>query len=212
MRCAAGGGAHAAASVAVPGCQRLRLCCWGPAAGLPGGRRLSRTVWPLLFCFFCWLACTRPRRFTRLPPAHPATHPSSLPFPPQVAAEIDARSLYASPFPHTASLDALSDFFRQHGGVRCVRMRRHVTSKDFKGSVFVELDSAEEAQRVRGRACGGDTPGALVSRGLAGRQAGTCATRQMQARCAAQLPQPARVCMLVDACPACPTCRCWAWS
>ncbi|PSC69422.1 la 1 [Micractinium conductrix] len=68
----------------------------------------------------------------------------------EVAAEIDARSLYASPFPHTASLDALSDFFRQHGGVRCVRMRRHVTSKDFKGSVFVELDSAEEAQRVLG--------------------------------------------------------------
>lgn len=33
----------------------------------------------------------------------------------QVSREVDARSLYASPFPFDATLDALSDFFRQHG-------------------------------------------------------------------------------------------------
>jgi hypothetical protein len=31
-----------------------------------------------------------------------------------------------------------------------VRMRRHIKSKDFKGSVFVELKDVEEAQRVAG--------------------------------------------------------------
>lgn len=34
------------------------------------------------------------------------------------------------------------------GEVRCVRMRRHLTSKDFKGSVFVELASEAEAEKV----------------------------------------------------------------
>ncbi|KAL4442520.1 hypothetical protein ABPG77_005104 [Micractinium sp. CCAP 211/92] len=68
----------------------------------------------------------------------------------EVAREVDERSLYASPFPFDATLDALSDFFRQHGSVQCVRMRRHLQSKDFKGSVFVEFSSVEEAQKVRG--------------------------------------------------------------
>ena len=30
-----------------------------------------------------------------------------------------------------------------------MRMRRHMASKDFKGSVFVELASVEEADKVR---------------------------------------------------------------
>jgi len=30
-----------------------------------------------------------------------------------------------------------------------VRLRRHPTSKDFKGSLFIELTSKEEAERVR---------------------------------------------------------------
>ena len=34
---------------------------------------------------------------------------------PQVSREVDSRSIYASPFPFDATLDALSDFFRQHG-------------------------------------------------------------------------------------------------
>lgn len=65
-----------------------------------------------------------------------------------MAAEVDARSLYASPFPHDASLDALAAFFKAAGEARSVRMRRHATSKDFKGSCFIEFASAEEAERV----------------------------------------------------------------
>ena len=41
-----------------------------------------------------------------------------------------------------------TEFFAKVGDVRSVRMRRHLSSKDFRGSVFVELSSTEEAQRV----------------------------------------------------------------
>ena len=68
----------------------------------------------------------------------------------EVAAEVDARSLYASPFPFDTTLDALTAFFAHHARVNCVRMRRHLTSKDFKGSVFVEFATKEEAERVAG--------------------------------------------------------------
>ena len=43
---------------------------------------------------------------------------------------------------------SLTEFFAKVGDVRSVRMRRHLSSKDFRGSVFVELSSTEEAQRV----------------------------------------------------------------
>ena len=36
--------------------------------------------------------------------------------------------------------------------MRSVRMRRHLRSGDFKGSVFVEFDSEDLAKEVRGRA------------------------------------------------------------
>lgn len=65
---------------------------------------------------------------------------------------IDERSLYAAPFPFDATLDAVQDMFAKHGPVNCVRFRRHLTSKDFKGSVFVEFtskDAAEEVRRLR---------------------------------------------------------------
>jgi len=40
-------------------------------------------------------------------------------------------------------------FFEQQGTVRSVRMRRHLRSGDFKGSVFVEFDSEGLAKEVR---------------------------------------------------------------
>lgn len=40
------------------------------------------------------------------------------------------------------------EFFSSHAKINAVRMRRHLTSKDFKGSVFVEAASEEEAKRV----------------------------------------------------------------
>lgn len=64
-------------------------------------------------------------------------------------AQIDQRSLYASPFPHDTSLDGIAGFFQQRAPVNCVRMRRHAESKDFRGSVFVEFADEEAAQKVR---------------------------------------------------------------
>lgn len=67
-----------------------------------------------------------------------------------VVKEVDSRSIYAAPFPFDATLDSLVDFFETIGDLNCIRMRRHLTSKDFKGSIFVEFSSVEEAQRVQG--------------------------------------------------------------
>ena len=43
----------------------------------------------------------------------------------------------------------LTEFFIQHGPVNCIRLRRHISSKDFKGSVFVEFASVADAEKVR---------------------------------------------------------------
>eukprot|EP00197_Chlamydomonas_leiostraca_P002117 CAMPEP_0202857828 /NCGR_PEP_ID=MMETSP1391-20130828/618_1 /ASSEMBLY_ACC=CAM_ASM_000867 /TAXON_ID=1034604 /ORGANISM="Chlamydomonas leiostraca, Strain SAG 11-49" /LENGTH=442 /DNA_ID=CAMNT_0049536685 /DNA_START=156 /DNA_END=1480 /DNA_ORIENTATION=- len=67
-----------------------------------------------------------------------------------VSAEVDARSLYVRPFPLDTDLDKLTEFFASHAPVNCVRMRRHLSSKQFKGSVFVEFASAEDADKVLG--------------------------------------------------------------
>ena len=64
-------------------------------------------------------------------------------------AAIDERSLYAAPFPHDESLDSLTAVFTAHAPVNSLRMRRHLNSKDFRGSVFVEFGSREDAERVR---------------------------------------------------------------
>lgn len=66
-------------------------------------------------------------------------------------AKIDQRSLYASPFPFKASLDAITEFFQDRAPVNCVRMRRHMESKDFRGSVFVEFSDEASAQKVHAR-------------------------------------------------------------
>jgi lupus La protein len=57
--------------------------------------------------------------------------------------------LYAGPFPFDTSLDEIVNFFEGVSKINSVRMRRHVNSKDFKGSVFVEFCTPEEAQRVQ---------------------------------------------------------------
>lgn len=63
---------------------------------------------------------------------------------------IDKRSLYAVPFPHDATLDAMTAAFATVAPVQSLRMRRHLQTKDFRGSVFVEFESEEVAQRVSG--------------------------------------------------------------
>lgn len=66
----------------------------------------------------------------------------------EVAKKVDARSLYASPFPFDTTLDAATAFFNTVAPVNCVRLRRHIVSKDFRGSVFVEFASEEQAAEV----------------------------------------------------------------
>lgn len=75
-------------------------------------------------------------------------HLQALPAESEVSAAIDARSLYARPFPMDATIDALTDFFAKAAPVNCVRLRRHFTSKSFKGSVFVELTTVEDMEKV----------------------------------------------------------------
>ena len=48
----------------------------------------------------------------------------------------------------TATIDEITAFFSQHATVRSVRLRRHITSKDFKGSVFVELADAAACEKL----------------------------------------------------------------
>lgn len=66
----------------------------------------------------------------------------------EVAKEIDDRSLMVSPFRFDVRLEQLEEYFESLGKVNAVRMRRHVSSKDFRGSVFAEFESKEEAGRV----------------------------------------------------------------
>ena len=66
----------------------------------------------------------------------------------EVDVEVERRSVYASPFAMTATIDDLTLFFGKHAAVRSVRLRRHITSKDFKGSVFVELENAGACQAL----------------------------------------------------------------
>ena len=70
----------------------------------------------------------------------------ALESPQEVARAIDERSLYAAPFPYSTTLDDLTAFFNRAAPVNCVRQRRHLASKDFKGSCFVRV-----CQRGRGQ-------------------------------------------------------------
>eukprot|EP00195_Chlamydomonas_chlamydogama_P015559 CAMPEP_0202901700 /NCGR_PEP_ID=MMETSP1392-20130828/14409_1 /ASSEMBLY_ACC=CAM_ASM_000868 /TAXON_ID=225041 /ORGANISM="Chlamydomonas chlamydogama, Strain SAG 11-48b" /LENGTH=386 /DNA_ID=CAMNT_0049588309 /DNA_START=111 /DNA_END=1267 /DNA_ORIENTATION=- len=81
-------------------------------------------------------ACTRIKRKQPLKPNE------------EISKEVDARSLYARPFPASSRLDDLSVFFSKHGVVNCVRMRRHFRSRAFKGSVFVEFANEAERDKV----------------------------------------------------------------
>jgi lupus La protein len=90
---------------------------------------------------------------------------------------VEARSLYAAPFPYDATLDSASAglaafsrcgcadtqlalphppptlpelmaFFGEHGTVNSIRLRRHVNSLDFNGSAFVEMGSVAQAEEL----------------------------------------------------------------
>ena len=69
----------------------------------------------------------------------------------EVDAEVEQRSVYASPFPMTATIDELTDFFSKHASVRSVRLRRHISSKDFKGSILPPPPPAPRCSLIEGR-------------------------------------------------------------
>jgi len=62
----------------------------------------------------------------------------------------DERLLYANPFPMTATIESIMDFFGKEcdGGVLSVRLRRDRVSKVFNGSIFVEFATEESAKKV----------------------------------------------------------------
>jgi hypothetical protein len=68
--------------------------------------------------------------------------------PTEVARDIDERSLLVGPFRFDIQLEELQSFFDTVGETNAVRVRRHARSKDFRGSVFVEFKTVEEAARV----------------------------------------------------------------
>jgi len=60
-------------------------------------------------------------------------------------------SVYIKGFPLNYTLDEIQAFLESvafEGKILAVRMRRHPKTKTFKGSVFVELESAEKAERL----------------------------------------------------------------
>lgn len=73
----------------------------------------------------------------------------STPLPEKV--DFTPQSIYAKGFPKEYSLEQINEYFTQHlegeEKILCTRMRRF-KDKNFKGSVFVELNSAEAAQRI----------------------------------------------------------------
>eukprot|EP00898_Chlorokybus_atmophyticus_P002910 jgi/Chlat1/361/Chrsp10S01483 len=73
---------------------------------------------------------------------------NALPSRDEIAAAVEERSLYVTPFSLDITIDGLTEFFSQQGSVRSIRLRRHAHSKDFRGSIFVEFASAEEANKV----------------------------------------------------------------
>ncbi|KAF6258007.1 La domain-containing protein [Scenedesmus sp. NREL 46B-D3] len=76
---------------------------------------------------------------------------TALPSAREAARAVDSRSLYVRPFPMHTTLDQIVAFFQEAGAsLNGVRVRRHPTSRDFKGSVFVEASSVDEAQRLLG--------------------------------------------------------------
>eukprot|EP00695_Tsukubamonas_globosa_P000317 TRINITY_DN1233_c0_g1_i1.p1 TRINITY_DN1233_c0_g1~~TRINITY_DN1233_c0_g1_i1.p1 ORF type:complete len:223 (+),score=129.15 TRINITY_DN1233_c0_g1_i1:241-909(+) len=58
-----------------------------------------------------------------------------------------ARTIYAKPFPPTATIETISEFFSAHGKVLFVKVRKTPAGGP-KGSVFVEFETEEEAKKV----------------------------------------------------------------
>lgn len=70
--------------------------------------------------------------------------------PPEVAMhKIDARTVYAEPIPDNFGYSGLLAFFSRQGEVLSINKRRHIGTRYFNGSIFVEFASEEIARAVR---------------------------------------------------------------
>jgi len=69
----------------------------------------------------------------------------------EIEEDVEKRSLYANPFPMTSTIEELQDWFEKTADERVlsVRLRRHIASKDFKGSIFVEFETKDIAEKVK---------------------------------------------------------------
>lgn len=58
------------------------------------------------------------------------------------------RTVYVKGFPQTCTLDELQEFFENYSkNFQAIRLRRHPKDRVFKGSVFIEFETEEEASR-----------------------------------------------------------------
>eukprot|EP00878_Enallax_costatus_P006301 GHUV01006605.1.p1 GENE.GHUV01006605.1~~GHUV01006605.1.p1 ORF type:complete len:707 (+),score=173.74 GHUV01006605.1:310-2430(+) len=123
-----------------------------------------------------------------LPPQPQVKRATPLPSAKEAARAVDSRSLYVRPFPMTATLDDIQNFFLENGiEYNAVRVRRHVRSKDFKGSLFLECTSPQESDRVmtlkleyEGAPLRFEKKQAYLARKIAERKAKSAATGQQE--------------------------------
>ena len=66
--------------------------------------------------------------------------------------ELDKRFVFASPFAKDATIEALLAYFNTVGNARSIHLRRHTTSKDIRGSIFVEFATEEDSKAIAERA------------------------------------------------------------
>ena len=67
-------------------------------------------------------------------------------------AELDKRFVFVSPFARDTSIEQVQEYFASVGKpAQSIRLRRHAVSKDFRGSIFVEFATEEEARAMAAR-------------------------------------------------------------